>query len=512
MKAQTLLRSVINKQKQTVNHDRFDRMVYDGLAEKSKVLEEMPRKINFSTVNELLFDTFNLFFKYKPEFIEDEKIDERFLVNKEILQKAVKTEEYQKLRAITQMNEANSAVATASFVETVIQEIIKRDSKINQKIQELEDLQTNQLQTMQQLSSAMNLLNQLKQQMKGASGAQKQEIQQQIQQQQQQVDNLQQQLDNLQQQIKQQTNSITNSVKQMVVSKAINQASQRTKEVNDSIHAFGWGKEKGGLQKLPPEERLKLADALMRNQKLLMLARELGRMKRILQSTKKEKVKRGATEIYDVRTGDDVQRLLPIELAKLNIEELKMDFHKRYVEKQLMQYELRNRESKGKGDFVACVDVSGSMKGTREIWAKAVALACMEIAIKRKSRLAIVFFSVDVKKVMVFEKPPTLEEIIEVAETFSGGGTDFEKPLTKAVEILESGKFKRADILFITDGECTVSDKFAKEFYDFRKKNEVKVVSVLIGVEAKTLKKVSDRIVEIRDLISESNLVFKELV
>ena len=46
----------------------------------------------------------------------------------------------------------------------------------------------------------------------------------------------------------------------------------------------------------------------------------------------------------------------------------------------------------------------------------------------------------------------TIEDVFAFAESFLKGGTDFETPLTKSVELLEGEDFKNADIVFITDG------------------------------------------------------------
>jgi len=505
--------NIISKTKQTVIHDSFDEMTFNELKEKSETIQEIPQKVDFPTINELLFDTFNTFYKYDPKFHNDEEIQEDYLINKEMLQKAMKTEEYRKLRVITKLDEVNSAVATASFIETVIQEIKKRDPNIEKKLEELKQQQQERLNLIQQLSQAQSSLQQAQSQLN--QNPQNQQLKQQVNQMQQQVNQLQQHLNQLNQQIQQQVSNINKSVRQIAVSKAINKASQDTKEINNAIMAFGWGKEASTLQKVPAEERIKFANALMQNQKLLKLVRELGKMKRLLISTRKSKVKRQTSEIYDVSMGDDIARLIPAELAKLTIPELKMDFFKRFAEKQLLQYSLRDKESKGKGDIVVCLDLSGSMSGAKEIWAKAVSLACLELAVREKRGYALITFGTDVKKVRQFDRHnlPSLGDVIDVAEEWysSSEGTNYEKPLTKATELLKD--YKEADILFITDGECRVSQEFAESFYDFRRRTDTKVVSVMIGnYSIKTLEILSDKVVRVEDFLKGAKDIFEAIV
>ena len=44
-------------------------------------------------------------------------------------------------------------------------------------------------------------------------------------------------------------------------------------------------------------------------------------------------------------------------------------------------------------------------------------------------------------------------EKMAAAERFLGGGTDFKNLMRKVVELMETGGFEQADVVFITDGE-----------------------------------------------------------
>ena len=52
----------------------------------------------------------------------------------------------------------------------------------------------------------------------------------------------------------------------------------------------------------------------------------------------------------------------------------------------------------------------------------------------------------------------SLEEKLHAAETFLGGGTDFQTPLAEAERLMREGGFENADIAFITDGECSLPE------------------------------------------------------
>ena len=54
------------------------------------------------------------------------------------------------------------------------------------------------------------------------------------------------------------------------------------------------------------------------------------------------------------------------------------------------------------------------------------------------------------------------KRMMEASETFLKGSTDFEKPIKKAISLIQDEKWNNADIVFITDGICNLSDECEK--------------------------------------------------
>ena len=67
-------------------------------------------------------------------------------------------------------------------------------------------------------------------------------------------------------------------------------------------------------------------------------------------------------------------------------------------------------------------------------------------------------------------------QFVSIAEYFPGGGTDFEKPLSKALELLKSSKSNNADIIFITDGESQISPDWLELFNKDKKSTNLKYI------------------------------------
>ncbi len=279
-------------------------------------------------------------------------------------------------------------------------------------------------------------------------------------------------------------------------------------------------------------ERLELAEKLRGNDKLRKLANLAGAFRRDALAARKKRVRRASSEVHKVGRGAELSRLLPAELSAFVDPRRKLDFLRRMAERDLAEYELVGADRGGRGPMVICVDASGSMNGPRELWAKAVSLALLEVA-RRQNRCveAIVFagrearlerFSLlDGKKNRGGRRVPQLPSLLDFATCFPGGGTDFEKPISAAVEVLESAKMKGGDIVFVTDGEAPIREGFAEDIKWLQKKHDFTIYGVLIDdpsvaakrpapgavrpeIEraARELRKITDRITTVHRLTS----------
>jgi uncharacterized protein with von Willebrand factor type A (vWA) domain len=256
-------------------------------------------------------------------------------------------------------------------------------------------------------------------------------------------------------------------------------------------------------------ERLELGRHLAKSRKLGELARMVGRMKQDARAIRHKTLERGVAEAYDVERGADLGRMIPSELVAMHHPILAIDFRRRLLESDLLQYRLRDDEQKGKGPMIVCIDVSSSMQGEKELWAKAVGLTLMDIA-RRGRRLfrAVMFSSGDTSlKVLDLNRErryqPELAKVIEMAEYFPGGGTDFQQPLDAAVALLEERKLKRGDIVIITDGESQVAPEWLAHLKERKEALQFSIFGVLVDVgssEMSSLRQFADRITSVKKL------------
>lgn len=276
-----------------------------------------------------------------------------------------------------------------------------------------------------------------------------------------------------------------------------------TRDSHDFSREFGQG------GRMSASERLELGKRLARNKRIGELARLVGRLKQEARALRRRTLERGVAETYDVERGGEVGRLIPSELVALGHPALARDFRRRLLEGELLQYRLREDEQKGKGPMVVCIDVSSSMQGDKELWAKAVSLTLMDIARRQRRLFRAVLFAAGAETLKVLDLnrkrryQPELPKVLEMAEYFPGGGTDFQAPLDAAVALIAERKLKRADIVIITDGECAVAPQWLAEFRRSKAELKFSIFSVLVDLgssETSTLAQFSDRVTSVTRL------------
>ena len=253
--------------------------------------------------------------------------------------------------------------------------------------------------------------------------------------------------------------------------------------MEESLAALGGGGDRTTEEKLKVADKLQLAQRLQAAPKLQAIAQLAGKKIAIAAKMQRSKVIEGRTEMVGVTTGNDLTRLLPCELVKLTIPALFPVFAQGFIERSLLQRELISREPLAKGPIVICLDSSGSMAGSAEIWSKAVALALLSIAVMQKRHCRILHFTGRVEWTDDFAgTAPDPNRVLDCIEKFyNGDDTSFTAALTGALEsIKQHEKSRKADVVLITDGLDTPSQEFIEQWQQAKKKYEFSCYGLLI--------------------------------
>lgn len=245
----------------------------------------------------------------------------------------------------------------------------------------------------------------------------------------------------------------------------------------------------------------------------------IGRFRQMAEGQRARRMERVPGELVGIETGDDLGRLIPSELASLGVPAMRAVFAARYAEQRLYLYEQRGETEAGQGAIICCVDCSGSMgcvvPGTGvsgEAWAKACALAMLDQARAARRDFAGILFS-SAGKIKVFRfparEPVKISEVLDFAEFFWGGGTNFEEPLAAAADLLEAefsddGRM-RGDIALVTDGICAVGEEWMRAWNEAKARLGFRVFGIQIGRSyGSVMEALSDNVRAIDDLAETS--------
>ena len=297
-------------------------------------------------------------------------------------------------------------------------------------------------------------------------------------------------------------------------------AAGKVADLNESLQAWGRGLGAGGAR--DPGQSIDLGRRLADNEKMRRLFGVFGRIRDQALSVRRRVLDRTDEELHEIRPGrgiEDLGRLIPHELVALSHPVLRRDFQRRLLDGGVLTYALRGSDRRGHGPLVVCLDTSSSMAGDKEIWSKAVALTFVELARRRRRRCHVVCFSSGEKGLRHFDMNPGnawtvgLDRTLDLAEHFSGGGTDFRPPLDAAARLLAERDLRRGDLVLITDGECEVDDAWRDEFLARKRKRNFALYSILIDVrdvQTATVRALSDRVSLISDLRADTRHLFAE--
>lgn len=174
-----------------------------------------------------------------------------------------------------------------------------------------------------------------------------------------------------------------------------------------------------------------------------------------------------AHELVGVYRSNDLNRLLPSELALLADGETESLFLKRFADQSLQSHqyehnylsdeegEARVTESRSRrkeqGPFIVCLDTSGSMEGLPEQVAKVLCFGIMKMAARQNRQAYLINFSTGIQTLNLLNVADQLGPLAKFLQSSFHGGTDITLALDEALRQLEEQDFEHADVLVISD-------------------------------------------------------------
>ena len=513
----TNLKESVKQSFNAFEHYDVDLEFYQDIVDTSPVMQntiEEGCKI-YPAFEYMYQDIFLSLYKYKARLLPESDIHMSTRLNRKFAECYLNTPEYIKLRQTCRMDQFNAALGTeiiGSKLLKIVEEVmnkLKEQEESMKKMQELMKKEQEMDELLEENEEMDELLQSLIQTGQGNS-AQAQQLQQQIDQ-------------NIasKQAIQQLANQIAEEMDDLIeeddlaneittrAGKAFDEASMQVAETSELVDAWGIGE--GEKSRVSYQNKKDAIERIRKSPKLKHLTDLIGRFKESAITEQKKKTKHGAVEISSVTLGNKIEDILPSEKMMLSNEATKKDFYNKYTENRNMVYSKESNKSKNKGPIILCCDESGSMDGDRETWSKAFTMGVLEIAQIQKRDFAFIAYDSHANEPIVIKKGEVSpEKVITICEEFLDGGTNFEAPLRKALDLIKDSTFKNADIIFVTDGDCGVSDSFKQKFKQVKEEKEFACKGILVDMGSwrssdSTLREFCDDVVRISNIADLTN-------
>lgn len=489
-----------------LNTDAFDRRRFKQLYELSENMrkEEKKGRENLGSYYTLMQDTWASLYKRAPKISEETHPE--LMMNRAMMEKIMSDEEFEGFRRTTLMDDFSSAIGTLRYSEKIYEwteEHKQEQEEIKNLMKELEKLLEQAQQEQQEADNAQQKADQSQRENNKPNAR----LQSTAQQKQNKAQATKATAEQIKQQLQQQIQSLINGKAGNRLQQSLREAMNETKNAKNDIESllggFQAGKGADEMKQLPLKEQLELAEVFRKNKKLKKVAMWAGRFKRTIR--KKQKNKKVETiERNGVTLGNEVEKLIPNELMNFANPITKLDFLRRFAEGQTLIYENIGKERVDKGPIVICIDESGSMRNIIN-QAKGFMLAIGSIAKHQRRDFAVIRFTTETKTKVFPKGKMNSGDVVSMATGFMNGGTSFKAPLNESLKIINSSRFNKADVIFITDGDDTVSSHFIEQFNKKKEEKQFKVLTILLeeGYQGK-VKPFSDEIVTATSFEDES--------
>ena len=245
----------------------------------------------------------------------------------------------------------------------------------------------------------------------------------------------------------------------------------------------GWGHGPGTPATMDPNQAMEVVESM--TEKIEQIMEVAGKVQGFGSDARSQAVGQGVVPVTVTMTKKLVD-IVPSEAIKLTDgvdENIRQWQRIKLMTDGLLGYQYTETEDDA-GPFVAAVDVSGSMMGQREINAKGVAMGCAMLARDEDDRPYRLFsFSTQKDGVITVNSDDDWREHVKWASETLGGGTDFNFALRQVIDELRAmgDAGKRADVLFISDGDAGISDYAQKAWMTFAEETGSRLIYVSVN-------------------------------
>lgn len=257
-------------------------------------------------------------------------------------------------------------------------------------------------------------------------------------------------------------------------------------EASQRVANRRWGSELGKLRRQAFEQYMAWVERLKRYPDLLAFIHEVGRNLHHFRIKRKEiRTRTLPEEYYDLRQSGDIAHLLPSEAVLLADPELETYFELKWIEQKLFTYDTSGWvDQPPKGPVICMLDTSHSMRGSKLRMAQIFVMTFAAICLLEKRDFHLILFGAKGELIenTLYHKRPNWDLFYAFAKLAFGGGTHFDAPMKRGIEIVErSVQFRGADFVMVTDGVGRISPYVQDQLGELGKKKQVKLHTLIVG-------------------------------
>lgn len=247
-----------------------------------------------------------------------------------------------------------------------------------------------------------------------------------------------------------------------------------------------WGHELGKLRRQSFEQYMKWLEKLKRHPDLVDFLNEVGRNVHHVRIKRKQmRSRRLPEEYYDLRQSGDIAHMLPSEAGLLADADYETYFLLKWVEQKLMTYDTVGwLEEPPKGPVICMLDTSHSMRGSKLRLAQLFVMTFAALSLLEKRDFLLLLFGAkgELREQALYHRRPDWPAFYALAQMAFGGGTHFDAPMKRAIQIVEENQqFRGADFVMVTDGVGGLSLYVREMLADLAKRKQVRLHSLIVG-------------------------------
>lgn len=288
---------------------------------------------------------------------------------------------------------------------------------------------------------------------------------------------------------------------------AIGQATEDIQAAEQALDLLGYGSGQGNgsAAYINPGVALELARRVKSSPKLSEVIALAGKLTRDARAKRAARSEYARSEVVGVEQTNAVERLLGSEMALLSDPDMSDDLLIRLTEKRALGFKMTGKDKLAKGPIVLMLDQSGSMESnSKDVWAKAIALAIYDAARQDKRDFAIVLYNDGVIMRRTISNPA---DMLSAIESGPHGGTSYNDAAMTALDLAKD----KSDIVHITDGDAPTDQ--AAAFINVANGKHTRVFGIGVGHVGLALKAWSHETTIISDVTRDTavmDLVFGE--